>query len=487
MSRATWMLTAVAAVALTVMAASMPPHGFFSGDSGVKLIVARNAAADAAWPPRVALPDIAGQPAPAFMEPFFLVHDDHAHGVTSSLLPLLSAPLIAAFGLRGAYVIPLLSFVALVPLLTIAQRRLGLVPAPVMLGVLAILASPLLFYSLELWEHVPAVAALTAATALGWGRRRAEQAAAGLCLATAVLFRPEAAWYAAALAVALLWTRRDLTAVLTIAAGTIAGLAIPLGLNYAHSGSPLEPHIAVNAGALEGGWLASRAQIAAAWFAPLPAIPRQAIWQWTPLLLLAAVPATRSAATSALRVMAVICLAGVLLTVPNDGGAQWGPRYLLVAVPVLLLLAADTASALWRRPHRLFAAAVVAIVLLGVMSSRAAYRELRGSKQVYAALTDALDRARGDTLVIVTDLWWLDQVTAALYPRVTFLYVDSNERAREVAARLSAVQADFLVAASGSESPVFMPGVPWFSGGCGAPALVATLNVRDLALYGAGC
>ena len=37
-------------------------------------------------------------------------------------------------------------------------------------------------------------------------------------------------------------------------------------------------------------------------------------------------------------------VAGVVLTATNDGGAQWGVRYLLVAAPPLLLLAARAAT-----------------------------------------------------------------------------------------------------------------------------------------------
>jgi hypothetical protein len=229
MVRATWILAAVAAVALVAMAAALPPHGFFAGDSGVKLIVARNVAAAPAWPPRVVLPVIDGRPAPQFLEPFFVAHDDHAHGVTSSLLPVLSAPLITLFGLRGAYLIPLLSFAATVPLLALVQRRAGLSGSPWMLGIVTIAAGPLLFYGLELWEHAPAVAALTAFTALACGTRRIEHVAGGACAALAILFRPEAVWYVAAVWLAMAWVRR-LADVLVMGGAAAIGVAMDLGL-----------------------------------------------------------------------------------------------------------------------------------------------------------------------------------------------------------------------------------------------------------------
>ena len=72
---------------------------------GIKLIAAKNAIARPDHPLDIPLPVIGRESLP-YVEPFFEVHDDHAHAVTTDLFPLVSAPFIRWFGLRGAYVLP---------------------------------------------------------------------------------------------------------------------------------------------------------------------------------------------------------------------------------------------------------------------------------------------------------------------------------------------------------------------------------------------
>src|SRR5262245_28644440 len=105
-TRATWLALALTIV---VLARGLPSETFFVGDPGVKLVAARAAITHPARPLEVPLPEIGGQPI-ALVEPFFAVHGEHAHAVTSEAFPLLSAPLIALFGIRGAYVLPALGF-----------------------------------------------------------------------------------------------------------------------------------------------------------------------------------------------------------------------------------------------------------------------------------------------------------------------------------------------------------------------------------------
>src|SRR4051794_38053239 len=89
----------LAAIVLA-LAAGLRPDAFFAGDPGVKLIAARNALAQPGRPLDIPLPRLNGSPVP-FVSPFFTLHGDHSHAVTSELFPLVTAPLLAAFGLRG--------------------------------------------------------------------------------------------------------------------------------------------------------------------------------------------------------------------------------------------------------------------------------------------------------------------------------------------------------------------------------------------------
>ena len=184
----------------------------------------------------------------------------------------------------------------------------------------------------------------------------------------------------------------------------------------------------------------------------------QSFWQGFPLALLALVPAaTESRHVRRLALAALVAVAGVVLTATNDGGAQWGTRYLLVAAPPLLLLAAraatDAAGAgAWRAPRL----ALLAVILLaGAATSRSAYLELRGAKRNYQSLVAATQSFTRPGDVILTNLWWLDQVTAALHGTRTFLYVADRAAASRALATLRAERVDAVTlawSADGAES-----------------------------------
>ena len=136
-------------------------------------------------------------------------------------------------------------------------------------------------------------------------------------------------------------------------------------------------------------------------------------------------------------------MAGVVLTATNDGGAQWGTRYLLVAAPPLLLLAARAATDApgAGRVARLPRLAALAVILLaGATTSRSRVpRAARRQAQLRRAgvghrlghATWRRDRA--------TNAWWLDQVAAALHGTRMFLLVPdaaaAAPRARRAARR----------------------------------------------------
>ena len=107
------------ALALVWLAAGLPAGAFFSGDSGVKLIAALEAIAHPARPFETDLPRV-GTRATTFVDPMVVPHGGHAHALQSPLFPPLSAPLIATFGLRGAYVLAGARLHRAVPLLATA-------------------------------------------------------------------------------------------------------------------------------------------------------------------------------------------------------------------------------------------------------------------------------------------------------------------------------------------------------------------------------
>ena len=260
-------VAALAALALVWLASALPADAFFSGDSGVKLIATLDAIEHPTRPFDTDLPRV-GSRATTFTDPKIVPHGGHAHVLQSPLFPPLTAPLVAAFGVRGAYVWPVLGFVALVPLFAAARRRLVPETSWPLLAFVVVAANPLFFYALEFWEHVPAVACLTAglvmvAPAIKGDGASARTAAGGALVGAGVLLRPEGAWLAAGLALAL-GPRHWLPF-----GGGAAALLLPAGaLNYAHFGNPLGAHASAVLSPIGTNFVAARWQRIEDWLWP---------------------------------------------------------------------------------------------------------------------------------------------------------------------------------------------------------------------------
>ncbi len=508
-----WAAFAIGIIALTLLAATMPAEGFYSGDSGVKLIASRSAIEHPTRPFEVDLPTIDGRPVP-YVDRFFEVHDDHAHVLQSPVFPVLSALPIAAVGLRGAYILPLLGFIGVLPLLNVIRRHSAPSAAVGLLIVLAVFASPIFFYGLEYWEHAPAIACVAAGTALVFGsagrgtRIGYAMAAAGVLCGVAVLLRPEALWYVAALA----WVSRRQDAFLAFLVGVAAILLPFAGANYLHSGSVTGPHLAANLAPLLDHWLAVRGHrirlwllpatplaalgfliIATAWiaqFAPLDlrrrqtlalvgcavvaiaatrgAFPRDSFWNAWPAGALVLVPFTGTDRTRGLWFLALWTLVLVWLTSTHDGGAQWGPRFLLVASPALIVLATSAATDAIKPGYgrALRHVLVVIILIAGVWTTRAAYRELRGTKRYYARIVTATQSVTEQHGYVVSNVWWFDQVVAALYQSRTFLYATDGGSARRVLQQLADARVSDATLVWTREGPESAPLNDTVSGTC---------------------
>ncbi len=483
--RSAVLLWAAFAVALLLLARGLPQRTFFAGDSGLKLIAARNAAEHPTRPLDIDLPRVGGRPV-GLLDPSFRMHGDHAHAKTSELFPVLTAPFIVAFGIGGVYVLPALGFL----LALAAAAWLGVTldgrrsPAAIVFAAAA--CTPLLFYGLECWEHAPAVGVAALATALLVRRRSVTGLmASGFLLGVSALLRPEAAWYCAALAVGARWFPSRLT--LRDMAAVVAGMAIAwvpaVAVSLFHFGQLLGGHVTGNMAGLSEGWWRDRASTFRLWLTPehaawaaacllLPAAAvatrarpaaRRAVeiagatsvaavtvaaaaggfepasaWRTAPatLLLLTPLWLGERRGTTFLAVVAAADVLFVLLTAPNDGGAQWGPRYLLFAFIPLAILTADALSAAASR-RGVAAAVVVAVVMASsLMVQRSAYKNLRGAKLAYERLLGFVESGTPPGGCVVTDLWWFQQVTAAMYPTRTVLFVDGTTSARRALALL---------------------------------------------------
>jgi hypothetical protein len=533
--RPAWTTAALATLtagALAWLAAGLPAGAFYSGDSGVKLIAALEALDHPSRPFQTDLPRIGARPTP-FVDPMVVVHGDHGHVLQSPLFPPLSAPLIAAFGLRGAYLLPAFSFIALFAFLDTIRRYVVPGASRALLAWLAIAANPAFLYALEFWEHAPAVALLTAGTAAVAVAAQRDQASAlaaagGALVGGGVLLRPEAVWYAAGLTITLARPRW-----LPFVSGAAVALLPFAAMNLAHFGNPLGAHASAVLAPIGVGFVAARWTRVEEWLRPASAVawvaltlviaaalsgrlvgdvrvrqlaalagvaamtalaagralPDGTFWQGFPLALLALVPTTDSwRAARGLYGLAAVALGGVVLTATNDGGAQWGVRYLLIASPPLLLLAARNATdAIASGRWRALRVATVALVLLaGAYTSRASYLELRGTKRNYEGLVAAAGSFTQPGDIIVTNLWWLDQVAAALHDTRVFLYVpDASAATRALATIRDQRLASVTLAWSALESPFPLEAV--LDGTCFRTTAVQEVPLRGVHLTRAAC
>ena len=447
------LVLAAFSIALVALASALRPDAFFVGDPGVKLTSARNAIRFPAHPLNIPLPHIGNDPVP-HVEPFFEVHGDHAHAVTSEFFPLLSAPFLAAAGIRGVYLLPALGFIAALvgcawlAFVLDARRDTALAAATAGLG------TPFLFYGLEYWEHMPATAlgVLGAALLLDVARRRPGRDSAtgptfvaGLLLGGAIVLRAEAACFTVAVLVASrTLVHRPSWRSLAVAGAGASLAMLPLELyTLIHFGSIVPGHIGANAALVGGDWSMERWRLASDWLRPslwngAGPLRSGSFWSVAPAAVVAVLSLARPSdrhERGFLWLVAVITIVLVVVAAPNTGGGQWGPRYLLFAYVPLSVLAADAVQGL---PRRTWAGIVMALLLgASLWVQRAAYRQLRDTKAAYGGIVDFVAANTETGGNIVTDVWWLDQLAASALDRQNVLFAGDANSGRAVVRRFS--------------------------------------------------
>jgi hypothetical protein len=279
------------------------------------------------------------------------------------------------------------------------------------------------------------------------------------------LLRPEAWLFAAAVLMAapFLRTRPSRRQAAAAAAGAVVAL-LPLGLyTLVHFGHPFLPHVTGTPDLLGLDWGATRQLVFRSWF--VEASP-SSFWRVAPAVLLALAWRPMSyfgAAARRGRAFLLVAAAAtgllVALTAPDAGGAQWGPRYLLLVYPPLAILITDTVTYVVRflgAPKRIprgtgtggkrlraraFTAIVVAAVMVlavgAIWLQRSAYNELRGAKVTSARMVDFIGAHTTPAGAVVTDLSWVAQAAAALATSRRFYVVSTPDQAAEALARLS--------------------------------------------------
>ena len=481
-------------VIVAVLSFGLRPDAFFVGDPGVKLASTRNALRFPTHPLNIPLPAIGTEGTP-HVESFFAVHGDHAHAITSEFFPLLSAPMLAAFGLRGLYVLPALGFIATLA----ACAWLAVVLDPRRNAALVVLAAavgtPFLFYGLEYWEHTLALASGVAGTALllDAARRRPGRHAdagaafaAGLLMGAAIVLRPEAACYTAAVVLgSRTLVHRPTWRSLAVAAAGISAALLPLEVyTIVHFGSFVPGHISANAGLVDGLWPGERLHLASDWLLPsgwntAGPLRMSSFWSVAPAAIFGVAAfaiRTERKERPFLASVAIVTTLLVVLTAPNDGGGQWGPRYLLFAYVPLVLSAADAVQ----RFRRGIASAMLIVVLLAacVWVQRAAYRQLRGAKATYGRVVDFVARNTRPSGPVVTDVWWLDQIASSAVDRGTFLFAGEATTGHDIVRRLSDARVAEVTVFRSREVSADLDG--WTPASCYEEQAREELDVRGL-------
>jgi hypothetical protein len=349
---------------------AVPGEVFPNGDAGLKFLLTRQISAgvwhadlrlegepwvQAAWDAGlypIAYPNLVRQ-------------GEKRYALYPVAFPFLSALPYRLFGFRGLYLLPLLSTWLLWAGFLRACRglRLGRLASSAALAVL-IFGSPLTYYSATFWEHTPAVALALYGVVLALAQpagqvRPATVFAGGALLGLSALLREEllllVGLVGAASAVAWLahepWPSKAQTAPLL--AGLATGSAVVGVVNLLAYGHPLGIHAltALTSDAWAHGIRGVKAlrhlTIELLRYFPLVAFAcgslplvwrsdrRRSVVRCVPLVLLS-----------------LSLVVGTPLLVRSTGGRQWGPRYLLIVVVLMALVAGVMLQRLMRADRR---------------------------------------------------------------------------------------------------------------------------------------
>jgi hypothetical protein len=334
---------------------TIPDEVFFSGDAGVKALLSKEFSRGPI-DLKLELP----APAPAReawesglypLRPPFVYRQPDGYTVALPFsFALVCAPFYRLFGFRGFYLVPLLSAWFTWALFCITLRRLKVPAWASAIGLFCLIfASHVTLYATMFWEHTFALLLayfgihyLATRCHCEWSRAAAVGAgvASGLCF----LVRPEGLLFAGAMcAFALLTAKKNPAKTeVSFASGvvgcTIAIFAMNLALYGAAFGlhgrqmledAPLE--YVIFGGVKRAIHLAGNLAFHVPWVGFVVVWLAFSWWRKRRIDIMS---------TEALLVPCVLFFVALPFGVPNSGGRQVGPRYLVFVVPVLAMIVA---------------------------------------------------------------------------------------------------------------------------------------------------
>lgn len=358
--RIVWGSIALALVLyLVLIVAVLPTRTFFDSDPGVKFIQVDNLVTShwqSLWIDyRGEALDPVHEFSPFNTSFFYEYPRDHKiTGVYSPPFVLVSGFLYERFGFYGLYLLPCLSTLGIMWVTYRLSRHFAVRfawLAPLLVGVV----SPLLFYSLDFWEHSPAVLLTSLSVwCLVEGLDRDQPLwliGAGLAVGLAAWFRAEVYAMIPACGLALIWARkRRLSSLLVYGVG-LAMILLPVWFfQWHYFGNPIGPHLQNAVAPQVSGQVAHRVNMhpLVYWMLKLLAgtkmlLPWRTSTSWTVLvvclvsvrLFAALVPAWR-------RVLFFLLAAGmslgVTVVVVRGVRGHWFARNVIQSFPLVLFL-----------------------------------------------------------------------------------------------------------------------------------------------------
>jgi len=464
---------AVAGVLFSVaLVLAIPDEVFFNGDAGVKSLLTYQLAEGRVKPDLdLQAPDWARalwrDGFYPFERPFVYRVDGRYYSEFPFAFSLLSAPFYALLGFRGLYVVPLAGLWLVWLGADRLARRFGATPGERAAGLaLLAFASPVTLYAAMVTERTLSIglAVLGLSHAVECGDRPGRRAAlaAGLLVGSAVWLREEIlllSLLAGGLALAPGVPRalrpagaRPRPFVLGLVVSTALWIAFnrvsyghSLGLRFVQLSSGADRAVADEAAATIALWLAETLGMTVVLWRELFAYFPAAALGFAVL-----VPAIRRGEPVRRGLVCLALAAAFLLAaplgMPNLGGRQWGPRHLLVCVPLLSAFAVAALSAA-RRERRL--GAVFGALLALAFAAGAWRNSWEGPRMLagnYAGRTEALRFVRADPgrVLVVSHSFVARQLASTFRDKLVFV-APSGRDLRRLAGELRAQgQQEFL-------------------------------------------
>jgi hypothetical protein len=470
-----WLIMLVGALMSAAVVARIPDEVFYSGDGGLKALLAKQFAAgrracDLQLPADDWLSDLWKQGAYPFAPPFVYQLGGREYLAFPISFPLVTAPFYALLGYRGLYVVPLIALWITWLISFRLCRRLDMGETETTMSMAAlVLASPLPLYGAMYWEHTLAVALAWAGIAATLyitdaGRSVRGHLLGGALLGLSVWFRPECICLAGAVLAAyfVLCRKHSRLSLWTAFAAGVLVMAAGFGAaNFAIYGNWLGAH---SLQVIENLKPAAHISKALALFFGLNA----ALLLYVPVVLFVLIVLAWPRFSEAVKptpIITYLLLALLLacccipLIVPHTGGRSWGPRFLLCCVPPACLVGGLLLDRINRYASRGTRRAGLALFLAAVLGGLIFNSGVGTTKLLdnYAhRVAPALDFLRnGEHDVIMVTHQYVPQELQALLRNKYFLRLDEKTdlEALASAVRQQGYDRFYLVSARYDNSP----------------------------------